>query len=223
MPVSRWAKANLIDSDFDEAGMKVLPPGVDRELFSPLKNRPKELGVLTVTRLHKGSGVEALIGVLKLLLDRGQDAFLTVVGTGPEAKALKARTKKAMLEGSVRFLGAVPHARMPEIYRMHRVFALVPRPVLGLSAPDVSLAMMEAASCGLGILGTELGGLADSLRACNGTAVPSEASSKIAETVERVGGKLSIVAATGGEYGRSRSWAEAAKELEDILDELIYE
>jgi glycosyltransferase involved in cell wall biosynthesis len=223
MPISRWAKAKLIDEDFDETRMKVLPPGVDRELFSPSMGRPKEFGIVTVTHLHKGSGVEALLNVLKLLLDRGQDAFLTVVGTGPEAKALKGRTKKALLEGSVRFLGAVPHARMPEVYRMHRVFALVPRSVPGIGAPDVSLAMMEAASCGLGIVGTELGGLSDSLRVCNGAVVPTEATAKMAEVIERVGGKLSIVAATKGEYGRSRSWAEAAEELEGSLDELIYD
>jgi len=222
MPVCRWAKANLIEAEFDESAMKVLPPGVDRGLFSPLKNRPKEFGIVTVTRLHKGSGVEILIDVLKVLLDKGQDAFLTVVGTGPEAKALKARTKKALLEGSVKFLGAVPHAQMPDIYRKHKIFALVPRTISGIPAPDVSIAMMEAASCGLGIVGTELGGIADSLRACNGTKVPTEAASKMAEIFERVGGKLSIVAATEGEYGRSRSWAEVAEELEGILEELIY-
>jgi hypothetical protein len=83
--------------------------------------------------------------------------------------------------------------------------------------------MMEASSCGLGIIGTELGGIADSLRACNGTKVPTEAAAKMAEIFERVGGKLSIVAATEGEYGRSRSWAEAVEELETILEELIYD
>jgi glycosyltransferase involved in cell wall biosynthesis len=223
MPVSRWAKAGLIEADFDETAMKVLPPGVDHVMFSPLKSRPKEFGIVTVTKLQKGSGVEVLIDVLKVLLDRGQDAFLTVVGTGPEAKPLMARTKKALLEGSVKFLGAVPHDQMPEIYRKHRVFALVPRAVPGVGTPDVSLAMMEASSCGLGIIGTELGGIADSLRACNGTKVPTEAAAKMAEIFERVGGKLSIVAATEGEYGRSRSWAEAVEELETILEELIYD
>jgi glycosyltransferase involved in cell wall biosynthesis len=223
MPVSRWAKAGLIEADFDETAMKVLPPGVDHVMFSPLKSRPKEFGIVTVTKLQKGSGVEVLIDVLKVLLDKGQDAFLTIVGTGPETKVLKARTKKALLEGSVKFLGAVPHAQMPEIYRKHRVFALVPRAVPGVGSPDVSLAMMEAASCGLGVVGTELGGIADTLRACNGTKVPTEAAAKMAEIFERVGGKLSIVAATEGEYGRSRSWAEAVEELETILEELIYD
>jgi glycosyltransferase involved in cell wall biosynthesis len=223
MPVSRWAKANLIEAGFDESAMKVLPPGVDRKLFSPLKTRPKEFGIVTVTRLQKGSGVEALIDVLKVLLDKGQDAFLTVIGTGPEAKILKGRTKKALLEGSVKFLGTVPHAQMPEVYRKHRIFALMPRAVSGILAPDVSLAMMEASSCGLGVVGTELGGIADSLRASNGTTVPTEAGTKMSEIFERVGGKLSIVVATEGAYGQSRSWAEVAEELEGIIDELIYD
>lgn len=222
MPVSRWAKSNLIEADFDETLMKVLPPGVDHGLFSPPKNRPKELGIVCVTQLLKGCGVDMLIDVVKALLDKGQDAFLSVVGTGPQAKAFKRRARDAMLEDSIKFLGHVPHALMPEVYRRHRVFALVPGRTKGIPLPDVSLAMMEAASCGLGVVGTELGGLTDSLRVCDGAKVPAEAVAKAADVIERVAGKLSIVVSTEGEYGRSRSWAEAAEELEAVLEELIY-
>lgn len=223
MPVSRWAKANLIESDFDEALMKVMPPGVDHGLFSPPRSRPKELGIVTVTELRKGAGVDTLVDVLKALLDKGLDAFLTVVGTGPEAKALKRRTKEALLEGSVRFIGRVPHTKMPEVLRQHRVFALVPRSIPDVAHPDFSLAVIEAASCGLGVVGTELGGLADSLRACSGAKVPAVGPTKIADVVERVAGKLSLAVATEGEYGRSRSWAEMAEELEGVLEDLVYE
>ena len=222
MPVSRWAKSNLIEDGFEEEVMKVLPPGVDHGTFMPPKDRPKELGVVTVTELRKGSGVDTLIDALKLLLDRGHDAFLTIVGSGPQTKALKRKAKEAMLEDSVRFLGRVPHDKMPEILRRHRVFALVPRRSPGAVTPDFSLAMLEAASCGLGAIGTELGGVTDSLRACGGSKVPAELPAKVAEVIERVAGKLSIVVATEGEYGRSRSWAEVAEELEGVLEELIY-
>jgi len=222
MPVSRWAKSNLIEADFDEAFMKVLPPGVDHGLFSPPKNRPKELGIVTVTDLKKGCGVDTLIDVVKALLDKGQDAFLSIVGTGPQAKSFKRKAKEAMLEDSIKFLGRVPHAGLPEVFRRHRVFALLPRRVQDGVLPDVSLAMMEAASCGLGVVGTELGGLTDTLRSCDGAKVPAEAAAKTADVIERVAGKLSIVVATEGEYGRSRSWAEAAEELEGVLENLIY-
>lgn len=223
MPVSRWAKANLISADFDETKMKVLPPGVDLALFSPPKARPKGLGIVTVTELVKGSGVDVLIDVLKSLLDLGEDAFLSVIGSGPEHKSLKRKAERAMLVGSVRFLGKVPHQDLPPLLRQHRVFALIPRPVPEMSDPDVSLAMMEAASCGLGVVGTEMGGLTDSLRVLGGTKVPAEAPVKIADTVARVAGKPSLVMATEGEYGRSRSWADAAEEIEAVLDDLVYE
>ena len=222
MPVSRWAKSTLIEADFDEAFMKVLPPGVDHGLFSPPKDRPKELGIVTVTDLRKGCGVDTLVDVVKTLLDKGQDAFLSVIGTGPQAKAFKRKAKEAMLEDSIKFLGRVSHVKMPEVLRRHRVFALLPRRTQDAVMPDVCLAMMEAASCGLGIVGTELGGLTDTLRSCGGTKVPAEAPAKAADIIERVAGKLSIVVATEGEYGRSRSWAEAVEELDGVLEELIY-
>jgi len=223
LPVSRWAKANLIELGFDEENMKVLPPGVDHDIFAPAKARPRELGIVTVTDLRDGCGVDVLIDVLKNLLDKGHDAFLSVVGAGPGLRALRRRAKDALLEGSVRFLGRVPHSEMPEVLRGHKVFALVPRTVRDHPQPDVSLAMMEAASCGLGVVGTELGGIADTLRSCGGTKVPSEGLAKIADAVERVAGKPTIVAATEGKYGRVGSWAEVAKELEGILDGLVYE
>jgi len=223
LPVSRWAKANLIENNFDESLMKVLPPGVDLGLFSPPKTRPKGLGIVTVTKLTKGSGVDGLIDVLKILLDRGQDAFLSVVGSGPELKTLERMAKRAMLDGSVRFLGKVPHKKLPEVLRQHRVFALIPRPGPDVTTPDFSLAMMEASSCGLGVIGTDMGGIADSLRTCSGTKVLAEAAIKTADIIERVAGKLSIVMATEGEYGRARSWADVAGELETVLEDLVYE
>ena len=223
MPVSRWAKANLIEAYFDEERMKVLPPGVDTSLFRPPKARPKGLGIVTIASLTKGSGVDQLIGALQLLLDKGQDARLTVIGTGPESRALKRKAKLALVEGSVDFLGRVPHARVPDILRGHRVFALVPRKVPQVVMPDVSIAMMEAASCGLGIVGTDVGGIADTLRACGGTKVPAEAPAKLADIIERVAGKPSIVLATEGQYGMMRPWTEVAEELEVVLEELVYE
>ena len=141
---------------------------------------------MTVTGLKKGSGVDTLVDVVKTLLDKGQDAFLSVIGTGPQAKAFKRKAKEAMLEDSIKFLGRVPHVKMPEVLRRHRVFALLPRRTQDAIMPDVSLAMMEAASCGLGVVGTELGGLTDTLRSCGGTKVPAETPAKAAEELEGV-------------------------------------
>jgi glycosyltransferase involved in cell wall biosynthesis len=223
LPVGRWAKGRLIEADFDEDRMKVLPPGVIPEMFRPAKRRPKGLGVLTVTRLVRGCGVDQLIKVLRTLLDRGHDAWLTVVGRGKRTKYLKGRVKKAMLTGTIRFNGLVHPKELAKMMREHHVLALVPRNIRDVAPRDFSLVMCEAASSGLGVVGTEAGGISDSLRYSGGIKAPAENPERIAKAIEDAARKSAMMAETEEAHGRMRAWEEVAFDLEMILDELVYE
>jgi glycosyltransferase involved in cell wall biosynthesis len=112
---------------------------------------------------------------------------------------------------------------MPDVMMQHHVFALIPRKVRGDGAKDVSLAMLEAAACGLGVVGTDISGLADSLRTSNGSKAPAENVDKIASVIEKVAQRT--VVTDGGEevFGRMRTWEEVALELEMLLEDLVYE
>lgn len=220
LPVSRWAKTMIIKAGFDEERMKMMAPGVDVDHFAPPVTRPKGLGVVTVTPLARGCGVETLIDCVQILLERGSDPWLTVVGRGSELKGYRMQVRDALLEELVRFETRVMPDLMPEVLNGHHVFALIPRKVGTEMNPDISLSMLEAASCGLGVMGTGVGGVSDSVRMCNGSTVPAEKVEKVADTIER----LALKAVVGGEqeFGRMRSWEEVALELEMVLDELVY-
>lgn len=223
LPVSRWAKTTFIKAGFDEDRMKMLPLGVDVEVFKPPTERPRGLGMVTVTDLERGCGVDKLIDTLTLLLERGNDAWLTVVGKGSELKALKKQAKDNLLEELVRFKGKVEPAQMPDILRTHHILALIPRKIWGEAPKDFSLAMLEAAACGLGIVGTDIGGLADSLRRCNGSKAPAENIEKIAAVIEKVALRSTTTDGIEELFGRMRTWEEVALELEMVLDDLVYE
>ena len=65
--------------------IEVFPMGIDLERFTPAagERRDGPLRVVSVTRLVSEKGVEDLAVALRLLSDRGVDAQVTLVGSGP--------------------------------------------------------------------------------------------------------------------------------------------
>jgi len=82
------------------------------------------------------------------ILARNPRAALSVVGAGPEADALRAQAARLGLEGRVSFLGALPQAALPDLYRRAAVFVA---PFVEAASGDqegLGLTMIEAAGCG---------------------------------------------------------------------------
>jgi glycosyltransferase involved in cell wall biosynthesis len=223
LPMSRWAKEMFVEAEFDEERMKVMVPGVDPEIFRPASRERKGLGILTVTDLVKGCGVGQLIKVLRLLLDRGNDSWLTAVGEGKELGRLKARARKVLLENSIEFVTPMHPRKLAELMRGHHVMALIPRTIRGRPPRDFSLTMIEAAATGLGVVGTESGGLADSLRFSGGLKVPAEGTERIAKAIEKAALKASMDDDPDGVDGRVQTWEETALDMEMTLEDLVYE
>ena len=72
----------------------------------------------------------------------GSDCKLTIVGTGPELTNLKFKSENM----AVKFVGKVPHYKMPEIYRKHDIF------ILFSEHEGCCNAALEAKACGLKLI-----------------------------------------------------------------------
>jgi glycosyltransferase involved in cell wall biosynthesis len=179
--------------------------------------------VLTITDLEDGCGVGQLMKALRVLLDRGHDAWLTVVGEGNMSGQLKDRARKAMLEGNIRFHGRMSPKKLADMMRAHHVMALIPRKIRGRPPRDFSIAMIEAAATGLGVVGTETGGLADSLRFSGGLKVPAESVERTARTIEKAALEASMGAGPAEPDGRIQAWEETALDIETSLEDIVYE
>jgi len=125
-------------------------------LFFPEKFTPKnqltmypKLRVLYAGRLERGKGVEVLIKAAKLL--REEDIEFRIIGDGSLRKSLEWMVKKLGLNSIVKFLGLIPHSKMPEIYNDADVFVL---PSFTEGAP---VAVLEAISCGKPVIVTPVG------------------------------------------------------------------
>lgn len=125
---------------------KVIPNYVDTEIFKPLNIPKKKDSICFVGRLERQKNLIALLEALK-----GLPYELTIIGSGNMRKKLE---KKAEVDNiNVRFINSVSHLRLPEILNQHEVFIL---PSLYEGTPK---ALLEAMSCGLPVIGTNVKGI----------------------------------------------------------------
>jgi glycosyltransferase involved in cell wall biosynthesis len=119
------------------------PDSVVRDRYGLRADRPV---ILYVGRLSQEKGVDVLLAAMARL---NADAQVAIAGRGPESGRLAATADRLGLSDRVRFLGFVPDADLPAIYRLADVFAIPSRAELQ------SLATMEAMATGLPVIASD--------------------------------------------------------------------
>ncbi len=144
----------------DRVPIKIIPNGVDLDLFRP--KRPEEKSgivsgekiILTVSRLVKKNGVDDLIKAGQYL---DFPFKILIIDIGPEEKKLRNLVKELNLEDKIKFLGHMDHKEIVKYYYLADVFV---RPSVSEGLGNVFL---EAMATGLPIIGTPVGGIPDFL------------------------------------------------------------
>ena len=163
--VSGAMRSKLLALGVSHGEVSVLPMGVDmRERFRldvSVQRSSREL--LFVGRLVEKKGLRHLLEAMPQVLRRIPDARLTIAGFGPEEAALKALCDRLGLGHVVRFLGAVPQADLPALYRRAALFVA---PFIRARSGDeegLGLVLVEAISCGCPLLVGDVPAVADVL------------------------------------------------------------
>lgn len=118
---------------------------IDVNLFRPL-SIPKDRNILFIGRLSKEKN---LFGLLNALKNSNYD--LDIVGSGELKQQLEVERKKNKL--NVRFLSNIPNSQLPEIINRHKIF------ILSSYYEGMPKALLEAMSCGLAVVGTNVAGI----------------------------------------------------------------
>ncbi len=140
------------------------PLGVDVELFKPEREScphvfsghdSQELIVVNVGSLEAIKDQTMLIQAFKLVQAELPNTKLIIAGEGSLKVNLLALTKRLGLIDHVNFLGAVSHDQLPALYHSASLYAQ------SSLHESQGMAVLEAAACGVPIVGTNVGVVAD--------------------------------------------------------------
>jgi len=212
------AAATFVRRRFPEGEVRIIPNGVDLELFHD--RQPAELPegrrVLFVNRLDPRKGFAVMVRAFELLVRTHPEALLVVAGDGRERTAVN-RLPAATRERVV-MLGSVPHHRLPPYHAASEVFCA---PATGRES--FGIVLVEAMAAGLPVVATDIPGYREVVAdAESGILVPAgdhEATAAALRTVlddPELGKRL----ADGGRRQAQRySWEVVTREVEAAYEE----
>jgi len=169
--VSGWCRDRIAPA-LGAAGrsrLTALSPGVDPERFRPdcggagVRERlglAADVPVVVCTaRMVRRKGQDALVRAWPAVRRAVPDAVLLLVGDGPARESVARLAAEQGVAESVRAVGSVPAAEMPAWTDAGDVFAMPCRTRrLGLEPEAFGIVFLEAAACGLPIVGGDSGG-----------------------------------------------------------------
>ncbi|XP_034103496.1 uncharacterized protein LOC132794333 [Drosophila nasuta] len=139
--------------------VSVIPNAVDTALFTPDPNRRPDNGVINIvvaSRLVYRKGIDLLAGVIPRFKKTPNVNFI-IVGDGPKRDLLEEIREKTNMQDRVEILGAVEHAQVREVLVRGHIF-------VNTSLTEAyCMAIVEAASCGLQVVSTSVGGIPEVL------------------------------------------------------------
>jgi len=215
--------------------IRMVPGGVDSEVFSPCQGRRSvraRLGLeedgfilFTVRNLVPRMGLSELIDAIPRLRKEIQGLLLLIGGTGPLRSQLEAQVKVLGLGACVKLLGFIPEARLPDYYRAADLFVLPTAQLEGFG-----LVTVESLASGTPVLGTPIGATEEILGKLEGSLVAKGADSEsLAVGIAALYRRFKTDPAWRGrlaEEGRALvlrdyTWARHCEQLEAVLSEVI--
>ena len=159
---SRALASRVLDLGVSKTQIHTVPNGIDRSIFYPgdkdearkLLNIPGDsFSILYVGNFNKEKNVSLLIRAFAEVVKVRPKAKLLLVGDGPERKMLERLAANNVSGGNIIFAGRQAHHSLRRFYQAADCFAL---PSTKEGCPNV---LLEALSCGLSVIASNVGGV----------------------------------------------------------------
>ena len=143
--------------------ISIINNGIDTDVFFPKDKEPKEqLKIICSARLIKRKGQETLINAISILKEKGIFPIIDFVGDGDAKEEYIQLAKFKGVFEQTKFLSYVPRKNMPKLYQNADIF------ILPSFNEGMSNALLEAMSCGLPVVVTNVGGTEELVNNSNG-------------------------------------------------------
>lgn len=156
--------------------IRVIPNYVDTDIFSPKANSFKEFDIAFVGREGKEKNLRSLLDATIILKKKGMDLKLLFIGGCSSDETLNTMTHRSGIKAV--FAGNVRNDLLPEMLNKAKVFIL---PSLYEGHPK---ALIEAMSCGLPCIGTEVEGIKELIQHMETGYLCRTDSESLAEAIE---------------------------------------
>lgn len=145
----------------EQSKAHIIRPAVDPGFFDSIDDEPLRAAdsfrLITTGSLIWRKGYEYLLSAVRLLVDRGVPVRLDVIGEGAERQRVAFTIDDLNLGGHVVLHGRVPPVQVRQYLQQADVF------VLSSLSEGISNAVLEAMACGLPVVTTNCGGMAEAV------------------------------------------------------------
>jgi len=140
--------------------ISTIPNAVDPTKFTPDPSRRYPLhtiNIVVLSRLVYRKGIDLLVKVIPLVCARVHNAHFIIGGDGNKLLLLEEMRERYQLHDRMELLGAIPHHQVRDVLVRGHIF-------LNCSLTEsFCIALLEAASCGLYVVSTKVGGVPEVL------------------------------------------------------------
>lgn len=204
----------------------VTPFGIDTEVFYPQPSLrdPRFITIGTVKTLAPKYGIDTLlrgfaIAYSRLLSEEPEIAAklrLMIVGGGPQERELKDLAVGLGIQERCQWIGRVPHKEVPKYLNRFDIYVALSR------LESFGVAVLEASACGLPVIVSNVGGLAEVvINGETGLVVKKEAPEEAGEALIKMikePEKFKMIGQSGLEYVQKHyQWQRCVGVLESIL------
>ncbi|CRG99186.1 phosphatidylinositol N-acetylglucosaminyltransferase subunit A, putative [Plasmodium relictum] len=159
--VSHTNRENLVlRTEINPYNTSVIGNALDTKKFVPcISKRPKfpRINIIVISRLTYRKGIDLIVKVIPPVCKKYPFIKFIIGGDGPKRVLLEEMREKYHLHNSVVLLGKIKHENVKNILQTGHIF-------LNTSLTEAfCIAIIEAASCGLLVISTDVGGISEVL------------------------------------------------------------
>ncbi|MBI5836439.1 MAG: glycosyltransferase family 4 protein [Candidatus Eisenbacteria bacterium] len=178
--------------------------GIDIDRFRGVGEAREPGSVLCIGRLVEKKGIADLLEACALLLRRGADFRVRVVGEGPLREPLETRARELGLAGRVHFTGALPQEQVASDLRRAAVFALPCIVAADGNRDGLPTVILEAMASGTPVISTRVTGVPEMVQdGVTGVVVEPNQPEALAAALERILTDPALAARMGAQARRA--------------------
>ena len=215
----------------DESRIRLLPSGVDTDMFYPgdpnpgifqmCDIRPGGRFILFMGTIYRFSGLDRVIVEFPAVLSAYPDTKLVIAGTGEDEDRLKRLAAGRGMGSHVIFTGVLPYRALPDLIRASTI-CINPFELNGITRNILPTKLFQYLACGKPVIATKLPGTLTFLKGEEHGVVYATLDSVATEICRLLGDReyMSRLSANGPRSVRTYDWHHIAKTLAVWIEEV---